>query len=260
MTGRSGKAEPMELIWKLDQTEIARLQSFVAGQMGNPFVRGRISHNVENPPAAVSVLAFWEVLVGCLLTSQQRSGPDSPVSRLLATTPFPLSYDFYLRQADPVTAAEDLLSGLGGIRFKTRISGQLARNFGALGAELWESTEQVLRRLYENESPAEERRAAEFMAASLAGIGPKQSRNLLQGLGLTKYEIPIDSRITKWLNAFGFPIVLSATGLADVHYYNFVSDGIQAMCRQCEVLPCIFDAAVFSSFDGDGWTEDNLVW
>src|SRR3712207_8726784 len=35
---------------------------------------------------------------------------------------------------------------------------------------------------------------------SLKGFGPKQSRNLLQGLGLTRYEIPIDIRITRWFN------------------------------------------------------------
>ena len=33
------------------------------------------------------------------------------------------------------------------------------------------------------------------MSERLAGFGPKQARNLLQGLGLTRYEIPIDSRI-----------------------------------------------------------------
>jgi hypothetical protein len=32
---------------------------------------------------------------------------------------------------------------------------------------------------------------------------------LLQGLGLTKYEIHIDSRITGWLNEFGLPVALS---------------------------------------------------
>ena len=40
----------------------------------------------------------------------------------------------------------------------------------------------------------------------------------------------------------------------------FVSDGILAMFRQSDILPCVFDAAAFSSFDGDRWTEDNLVW
>jgi hypothetical protein len=249
----------MELIWTMDKDKCAYLRSFVASQMESPFVRARVRRNLVSPPASVSVNAFWEVLVACLLTSQQRSGPDSPVSRFLLTAPFPLSYDFCLQQGDPATAAEDILGEFGGIRFKSRISGQLRQNLIALREGLWERTDQVLRGLYRNESPTEERRAAEYMAARFAGIGPKQSRNLLQGLGLTRYEIPIDSRIIKWLNAFGFPIVLSSAGLSDPHYYNMVSDGIQAVCRQCDILPCIFDAAVFSSYDGDGWRDDNVV-
>jgi hypothetical protein len=78
-------------------------------------------------------------------------------------------------------------------------------------------------------------------------------------LGLTKYEIPIDSRITRWLNAFGFPFHLTAGALSDPHYYNLVSDGIQTMCKQSDVLPCVLDAAIFSSYD-TGWTKDNIVW
>jgi hypothetical protein len=78
-------------------------------------------------------------------------------------------------------------------------------------------------------------------------------------LGLTRHEIPIDSRITKWLNDFGFPVHLSANALADTNYYCFVMDGFQALCRTCEVAPCVLDAAIFSSFDDGGWTEENIV-
>ena len=31
------------------------------------------------------------------------------------------------------------------------------------------------------------------------GIGPTRARNLLQSLGLTRYEIPLDSRVVRWL-------------------------------------------------------------
>jgi hypothetical protein len=31
------------------------------------------------------------------------------------------------------------------------------------------------------------------------GVGPTQARNLLQSLGLTWYEIPLDSRVVRWL-------------------------------------------------------------
>lgn len=81
------------------------------------------------------------------------------------------------------------------------------------------------------------------------GFGPKQSRNLLQGLGLTKYEIPIDSRITKWFNEFGFPVKLSASALSDLNYYKFVSKGLRELCDACNIYPCLLDAAIFSSFD-----------
>lgn len=94
-----------------------------------------------------------------------------------------------------------------------------------------------------------EREVASFVSANFAGFGPKQSRNMLQWLGLTQHEIPLDSRVLKWLNKSGFPIRLSAQGLADEAYYCFVLDGIQELCGHAKVLPCIFDAAVFASFE-----------
>ena len=56
------------------------------------------------------------------------------------------------------------------------------------------------------------------------------------------------------------PVRLSASALADPNYYCFVMDGFQALCRACEVAPCVLDAAIFASFDGGGWTEENIVW
>ena len=99
-------------------------------------------------------------------------------------------------------------------------------------------------------------RSATIIMGSLKGFGPKQSRNLLQALGLTRYEIPIDSRITKWLNHFGFPIKLSAAALADPNYYNFVLDGFQKLCEAADIYPCVMDAAIFASSDTD-WPKIN---
>jgi hypothetical protein len=81
----------------------------------------------------------------------------------------------------------------------------------------------------------------------------------MQSLGLTKYEIPIDSRITKWLNDFGFPVTLSANVLSDQNYYNFVLDGFQKLCSAAEIYPCVMDAAIFASNDPD-WPEELLIW
>ena len=93
----------------------------------------------------------------------------------------------------------------------------------------------------------------------LKGFGPKQSRNLWQTLGLTRFEIPIDSRITKWFNRFGFPLKLSANALSDPNYYDFVMDGIQEVCDASSVYPCVLDAAIFADFDQE-WPENKLIW
>lgn len=83
----------------------------------------------------------------------------------------------------------------------------------------------------------------------MSGFGPKQSRNLLQWLGLTRHEIPIDSRVMSWLNDNGFPLPMSSRLLLYNDYYEFVENGIHELCRLCNVFPCVFDAAVFASFD-----------
>jgi len=49
-------------------------------------------------------------------------------------------------------------------------------------------------------------------------------------------EIPIDSRLIKWLNEFGFPVRLSASALSDPNYYRFVSQGIQQLCTAADVF------------------------
>lgn len=87
-------------------------------------------------------------------------------------------------------------------------------------------------------------------------IGPKQSRNLLQVLGLTRYETPLDSRISKWLNKnLELPYHISGGGLDSPEFYNFHMDLIQSACEEANEVPCVFDAAVFASYDS-GWSEE----
>jgi len=124
----------------------------------------------------------------------------------------------------------------------------------------WKEVSERLEELRLNQYIKTERSVAGYFQGEFKGIGPKQSRNLLPSLGLTRYEIPIDSRITKWLNSFGFPVKLTAQGLSDENYYNFISDGVQHLCKKACIYPCVLDAAIFSSFDKEEWTEENIVW
>ena len=250
----------MRLLWQIDSEDIARVRAFYEKHCDNPFVKSRISTNLRADKPPISKGEFWDRMVGCLLTTQQRSGPGSAVTKFLLTKPSPLNYSMYDEQDELAEFTRAVLTNFGGLRRSTTIGKELAVNMSFLRDGGWEPTLQHLDDLRTTSSPETEKRAAAFIDDKFKGFGPKQSRNLLQGLGLSRFEIPIDSRITKWLNAIGFPVKLTASALQDRNYYNFVSDGFQKLCEACDIMPCVLDAAIFSSFDEGKWTEENVVW
>lgn len=248
----------MQIKWKVTDKDIRQIKEFIDKQKNNPFVRDRVKRNLKGNGFKLSKNNIWRVLVGCLLTTQQRSGPESNVGRFLQTKPFPLSYDICLSKRNVEKFSLNTLSEFGGIRRTNMIAKEIKTNLTSLEAGLWIELIPRLKGLANKTSAILERETADFIDHNLQGFGPKQSRNCLQWLGLTRYEIPIDSRITKWLNEFGFPVILSAGALGDRNYYQFISDGIQQLCAASNTYPCILDAAIFASFDGDSWTADNV--
>ena len=255
--GRRG----MKIQWEYEETDVLRVRDLIAQTGDSYLVRQRISRNVTGKVRAdLSKELTWYALVSCLLTTQQRSGPTSKVNRLVCTKPFPL-------RLEVCENAEDLgqyMTGVArewGLRRGPTIARELEKNLRWLRAEGgWEILMSLLKTLESHPGLKEERRAARELAERLHGVGPKQSRNFLQMLGLTKHEIPLDSRVVKWLNDGGFPIPLTSQGLSDEGYYSFVMDRVQGLCEEAEVLPCVLDALIFASADKDEWTEDNHVW
>jgi hypothetical protein len=250
----------MRIIWQVDAEDVAKTKVFVQKQQDNPLVKDRIESNLRKDKPPVSKEDFWYVMVGCLLTTQQRSGPSSSVARFLRVRPFPSNYAVCHQQKEIAGYTQKVLAQSGGLRRSTTIGNEVAANLQFLEHEGWSQTFKHLDCVRVDSQPETERRAADFIDQHFKGFGPKQSRNLLQWLGLSRFEIPIDSRITKWLNEFGFPVRLTANALGDVNYCNFVSDGFQRLAEACGIMPCVLDAAIFSSFDGDGWTDENVVW
>jgi len=249
----------VKLKWVIGKRDVAAVKSLVSRRRNDPFVRLRRQRNLGRPRPKISRSTAWQVLVGCLLTTQQRSGPGTYVTRFLGLSPSPLRYNICHRRKDLEKYAFQTLSKFGGIRRSRSIAAELAANFQCLEGGEWKILLDYARRAEAANDYRVEREAARYIAATLRGFGPKQSRNLLQGLGVSRYEIPIDSRITKWLNRELLTIRLNATMLSDPVYYEMVSDGIIELCKKAGVLPCIFDAAVFSSFDKTGWDKVNLA-
>jgi hypothetical protein len=250
----------LRIEWHITDDDVDRVKDLLRRQHNNAFVRRRIAWNLAETKPSVEREQFWFHMVGMRLTSAQRSGPASHVARFINTHPFPLRYGEIRIAEDVKSIIVRVLKASGGIRFVSRIAEELASNLQQLEQGEWARALQQCNQLTRPVALATEREVADYIDDTFEGFGPKQSRNLLQALGLTRYEIPIDSRVTDWLNEFGFPVRLSARGLADRNYYNFVSEGIQALCAASGVFPCILDAAVFALRDGDGWNEASVVY
>jgi hypothetical protein len=83
------------------------------------------------------------------------------------------------------------------------------------------------------------------------GLGPKQARNLIQSMGLSRYVIPLDSRVMRTLSDLGCMFVPGSTGLADEAVYQFVEEGLQEAAKRLGIYPCELDAYAFSGPDTD---------
>ncbi|MBI2541965.1 hypothetical protein HYV80_04605 [Candidatus Woesearchaeota archaeon] len=255
----------MEFKWVVNKEDIERLNNFVDKFKGNNFVKGRVKRNLSDSIPQFTESEFWKWMIGCLLTTQQRSGPNSRISKFLIITPFPLSYDSCKKTKNLKNYSYEVLTKSRGIRRTNKISEEIKFNFDWLVNDGWEKIINISEKLMEarKQKPSTENikveREACLLVQDLKGIGPKQSRNLWQAMGLTRYEIPIDSRIIKWLNKNEFPFTLSPSGLSDENYYQMLMGGIQEWCERADIFPCIFDAAIFSSYDEE-WPEDYELW
>ncbi len=246
----------MNILWEVRSEDIQKTKKFVKLHHNNKFVQARIKRNLAKTKPRITKAVFWRNLISCLVTTQQRSGPNSLVNIFLNSESFLLDYSLCKYKARIEFAAGQVLAKYH-LRRSNVLAKEIKENLIYFEGH-WKEISGQLEELRINQNIKTERKIAGYFQEKFKGIGPKQSRNLLQSLGLTRYEIPIDSRITKWLNSFGFPVKLTAQGLSDTNYYNFISDGIQHLCRKSNLYPCVLDAAIFSSFDKQEWIEKNI--
>ncbi len=247
----------MKISWNINESDIQKVKK-VMKENDNFFLKNRRERNIEKKNIEIDKNIIILNLMMCLLTSQQRSGPNSVVGKFLSLKPFPITSEL-IDESDNIELLIKLILQENGLtRYINKISAFFAENIKKIELDNWNLISK-LNYLNINQSKETERELADFLNDWLKGFGPKQSRNFLQALGLTKYELPIDSRIARWLNDFGFPVSLTSSPLSDKGYYHFVSDGIQELCLKAKIYPCELDAVIFSSFDNDEWTEENIM-
>ena len=243
----------MKIDITFSQDDVAKVREIITRMAGHAIVVDRQQRNIERRDIELSHTTIWERQIGCLLTTRQKSSENSAVQRFIQSGSPLLSLCQCERTEDVTDLATSELSKFGGIRRTTVIPKQIAYNFRWLTAGGWNEIDALLAPLGKAPQPKEtERACASGIDRLLKGFGPKQSRNLLQWLGLTQYEIPIDSRILKWLKILGDGHsldLLSSVALGETEYYCCILDKIQDLCAEAEAFPCIFDASVFASFE-----------
>lgn len=131
-----------EIEWRWKPEEIAAVRAIAEEQAGSNYVAWRRRQTLDNPPPLNGRAQFWYALVMCLLTSQQKSGPRSAVTRFLSLKPFPLSLE-WCEAGMTETAAADIVKGSGGLRFHARIARFLTTNLRALSGPGWASNRTV---------------------------------------------------------------------------------------------------------------------
>lgn len=250
----------MEIRWRVSKRDGKRVRDFVRSHGRDAFVRKRFLRNVKGPRRLPTKSRAWAALATALLTTQQRSGPQSPIFQLIRQRPFPLRWSVIGKERRSAAFIAREIRKTPGIRRADTIGLELSHNRQWFEPDGWRELRGRLAVLTNSRGHSREREVANWLTSQFRGLGPKQSRNFLQLLGLTKYEIPIDSRITKWLNEFGFPVTLDSRALSDPGYYAFVCDGVRELSKAAGVYPCVLDAVVFSMADGDAWNEVDVVF
>lgn len=151
------------------------------------------------------------------------------------------------REVEPFLLAELRRAGLW--RAKP-IALNLTKVLAVLEAGEWKQLIAQLRTLRSYTTKAKERAVAQYLQAGhFPGIGPKQSRNYIQWLGLSRYEIPIDSRMLKTLKRLACNFVPSSNALGDENVYVFLQEAVQEIAAHFNMYPCVLDACVFANAD-----------
>lgn len=239
----------MNPTWEIDEGTLSRWRDFVEENSKNQVVLDRRQRNVKREGIDLSKSNLWHVFVGCQVTTQQRSGPGSPVSRFLRSGCVALNYAECRRSA----ALHKLLKSeftKAGLRRAPTMASNLSQILGLLENGEWKTLVQHLKTIKSNTTKGKELKVVSYLQSKkYPGLGPKQARNFIQWIGLSRYEIPLDSRVLKKLKEFGCTFVPRATALSDETVYRFVQAGVQQIAASLEIYPCILDACIFSSFD-----------
>lgn len=74
-------------------SDVEKLKTFVQNRQSDSHAQSRITRNVIPRIETFSREKVWSRLVDCLLTTQQKSGPESAVAKFMENSPFLLTLE-----------------------------------------------------------------------------------------------------------------------------------------------------------------------
>lgn len=162
------------------KADIKRIKAFYAENKRNAFVQERIAKNLKRKTHPISKPILWQRVISCLCTTQQKSGPGSKVRDFLLMRPHPLDFKVCQKKNDLRGFARSQYKRAG-LRLIETLADRTKANFRTLEQGLWPEMFSQPKGLRAKGGRQREREVARFIADNLVGMGPKQSRNFLQG-------------------------------------------------------------------------------
>jgi hypothetical protein len=236
----------MELIWKLSDSDINRIRDFVK-KHNNPKVERIISKNINHVDRVIDKDSLLRAMLICLMSSEADSYPESKIEQIFRKKPFLLNYEYLFKVSNIEYAFQETFQTFGVTKYLKKVPRYFSTNFDFLVETNWDLESEINRSFEHELTKYDERKLADRVDRSFKGFGSKEARSFLLALGVTRYEIPIDYKLIKWLKNFDFPIKFSKIALQDILFYHFVSDGIQKLCEISEIYPCVLYASIISS-------------
>lgn len=235
----------MELIWKLSDSDILRVIDYVKNNKSQNVER-IITRNINHIDRVIDKDSILRTMLICLLSSETDSYPESIIQQLLRKKTYLLNYQYIFKVSNIEKLFQDVFQTYGNTKYVNKAPKYFSTNFEFLEETDWDLELEINRSLEHELTKSDERKLADIIDRSFKGFGSKEARSFLLALGVTKYEIPIDYKLIKWLENFGFPIKFSKTALQDILFYHFVSDGIQKLCEVSGIYPCILYTSILS--------------
>lgn len=226
----------------LTSQSIKYFKNLYTKHKNHPFVLERIENSLnEKKRPDIDINLFWSTLIEIINATQAKS------EELINSTN---DTDYKIKKWDSIKGiSHDELRELAYTEFMDRNIDKYSQNNARYAVSnrnfiKKQGEEKILKKINSCEvgNSSSEEKTCVFLQ-KLKGIGPKQSRSILQYLGLSHYQVPIDSSVLKQLELSGIDI--TDAKLDKERDYQETQTVIWNISKELNVLPCVFDAIGF---------------